>query len=265
MQIKFWINIYLLKKTKSYRFRSYCALMLVLSACLISSNVWSSQQPSFRHLTIDDGLTQNAVYSILQDSRGFMWFATKDGLNRYDGRNFEVYRHNPIDSTTISDAFVMQLHEDSRGRIWIGSISGDVNIFHRETEFFCKIPLENVPGEKATTNEITDITEGPDGSVWIATKGDGLIKILVDEDFGCNYNYRQFLHDPADNRSLNSNRVGNLFFDEPKLCGLVPRKGSTNSTKKVNHFPEPFLKPGIRMHLQAPVNTKSRNASQPGR
>jgi len=252
MQIKFWINIYLLKKTKSYRFRSYCALMLVLSACLISSNVWSSQQPSFRHLTIDDGLTQNAVYSILQDSRGFMWFATKDGLNRYDGRNFEVYRHNPIDSTTISDAFVMQLHEDSRGRIWIGSISGDVNIFHRETEFFCKIPLENVPGEKATTNEITDITEGPDGSVWIATKGDGLIKILVDEDFGCNYSYRQFLHDPADNRSLSSNRVGNLFFDEQKTLWIGTEEGLNQFHEESESFSRTVFE---TRHPDAPISS----------
>jgi two-component system, sensor histidine kinase ChiS len=181
---------------------------------LLSFGNTFAQQPTFRHLSIDDGLSQNAVYSILQDSRGFMWFGTKDGLNRYDGRKFVAYQHNPFDSTSISDAYVTNMLEDSRGRIWISSLSGDVNIFHRETEFFCKIPLENMSGEKATTNEITDIAEGPDGSVWIATNGDGLIKVLVNDNSGCDYGYKHFLHDPADNRSLNSNRVGNLLFDE---------------------------------------------------
>jgi ligand-binding sensor domain-containing protein len=107
--------------------------------CLLYADLFS-QQVTFRHLSIDDGLSQNAVYSILQDSRGFMWFGTKDGLNRYDGRKFVAYQHNPFDSTSISDAYVTNLLEDSRGRIWISSLSGDVNIFHRETEFFCKIP-----------------------------------------------------------------------------------------------------------------------------
>ncbi|MDZ7717366.1 MAG: two-component regulator propeller domain-containing protein [Balneolaceae bacterium] len=192
--------------------------------CLLAIDAFS-QQVNFRHLTIDDGLSQNAVYSILQDSRGFMWFGTKDGLNRYDGRNFVVYQHDPFDLTTISDAFVMKLYEDSRGRIWTGSISGDINIFQRETEIFCKIPMENESGEKVTTNEITDIAEGPDGTIWIATKGDGLFNILVDGDIGCNYNYRRFLHDPADDRSLNSNRVGNLYFDEHETFWIGTEEG----------------------------------------
>ncbi|MFN2372689.1 MAG: two-component regulator propeller domain-containing protein, partial [Cyclonatronaceae bacterium] len=212
-------------KSDLHRFKYYSAIALLISLWLLASEELISQQLTFRHLTIDDGLSQNAVYSILQDSRGFMWFGTKDGLNRYDGRNFEVYQHNPFDSTSISDAFVMRLFEDSRGRVWIGSLSGDVNVLQRETEHFCKIPLEKESGEKVTTNEITDFAEGPDGTIWIATKGDGLIKILVDDQNGCNYAYRQFLHDPADDRSLISNRVGNLFFDEHQAFWIGTEEG----------------------------------------
>jgi signal transduction histidine kinase/ligand-binding sensor domain-containing protein/DNA-binding response OmpR family regulator len=184
-----------------------------------------AQDLKFRHLTIDDGLSQNAVFSILQDNHGFMWFGTKDGLNRYDGRNFMIYQHNPFDSTSISDAYVTKLLEDRRGNIWTGSLSGDVNVFNTETDIFCKIPLENESGENITTNEITDIAEGPDGAVWIATKGDGLIKILVDDDSGCDIGYKQFKHDPADDRSLASNRVGNLFFDEHQTFWIGTEEG----------------------------------------
>jgi len=185
----------------------------MLFCCLFAGQVLA-QQPSFRHLNIDDGLSQNAVYSILKDSKGFMWFGTKDGLNRYDGSNFVIYQHNPFNSNSISDAYVTKLLEDSRGHIWTGSLSGDINVFQRKTEAFCKIPMDNNAGEKVITNEITDIAEGPDGSVWVATKGDGLFKILVTDEKGCKYGFRQFMHDPDDARSLNSNRVGNLLFDE---------------------------------------------------
>lgn len=181
--------------------------------CLIAADVFS-QQLYFRHLTIDDGLSQNAVYSILQDRRGFMWFGTKDGLNRYDGRNFVVYQHNPFDSTSISDAFVMKLYEDNRGRIWTGSISGEINIFHRETDVFQRISLMSNTGEKINSNEITGITEGPDGSIWIGTMGDGLLNIVADENNQDSYTFKQYLNDANNARSLSSNVVSNLLIDE---------------------------------------------------
>jgi len=107
------------KSTRSFTQSSTIASCLLL--CFLITEPLTSQQANFRHLSIDDGLSQNAVYLILQDSRGFMWFGTKDGLNRYDGRNFVVYQHKPFDSTTISDVFIMKLYEDIRGLIWTGS------------------------------------------------------------------------------------------------------------------------------------------------
>lgn len=199
-------------------------VLLILIFCLIATEGFS-QQVTFRHLSIDDGLSQNAVYSMLQDKQGFMWFGTKDGLNRYDGRNFVVYQHDPFDSTTISDAYVSRLLEDSRGVIWTGSLSGDINVFQRERGVFCEISMVNKLGEKVITNEITDIAEGPDGNIWIATKGDGLFNILVDDRKNCNYNYRRFLHDPADDLSLSSNRIGNLFFDENQTFWVGTEEG----------------------------------------
>jgi signal transduction histidine kinase/ligand-binding sensor domain-containing protein/AraC-like DNA-binding protein len=221
-----------LNTKNSHTIKKFSAIVCFLLLCFLKSEPLIAQQANFRHLSIDDGLSQNAVYAILQDSRGFMWFGTKDGLNRYDGRNFEVYQHNPFDSTTISDAYVTKLLEDSRGNIWTGSLSGDVNVLRRKTELFCKIPMIDERGIKVTTNEITDIAEGADGAIWIATKGDGLFKLLIDDGNGCNYSYRQFLHDPTDDRSLNSNRVGNLFFDEHQTFWIGTEEG-------LNQFHEP--------------------------
>lgn len=222
----------------------------------------ASEPVNFRHLTINDGLSQNAVFSILQDSRGFMWFGTKDGLNRYDGHNFMIYQHNPFDSTSVSDNFIHRLFEDSRGRIWIGSISGDVNVFYRESEIFCRILQEKMHGDKLTTNEITAIAEAPDGTMWLATKGDGLIQILVDGANGCHCSYRQFLHDPADDRSLSSDLVANLFFDENGVLWVGTENGLNQYDKSTKSFtrtlfetkhPEALVMPGdykiCAMHL----------------
>lgn len=173
-----------------------------------------TQQLKFRHLTIDNGLSQNAVYSILQDSQGFMWFGTKDGLNRYDGRNFVVYQHNPFDTTTISDSFVKKMYKDSRGRIWTGSLSGEINVFYREAEIFQRISLLSDTGEKINSNEITEITEGPDGTMWIGTIGDGLLNIFVEENNENSFTFKQYLNDLNNDQSLSSNVVSSLLIDE---------------------------------------------------
>ena len=78
----------------------------------------------FTHLTTNDGLSQSYVTAILQDRRGFMWFATRDGLNRYDGNAFVVYKHNPNDPGSLSANFIQDLIEDDDGNLWIATNTG---------------------------------------------------------------------------------------------------------------------------------------------
>jgi len=235
----------------------FCAVF-----CLGMFTYSTAQNISFRHLNINDGLSQNAVFAIIQDSKGFMWFGTKDGLNRFDGYNFVVYQHNPFDSNTIANNYINRLFEDSRGRIWTGSMSGDVSVFQRDDELFCRVPMVKESGEKLTTNEITFIAEAADGTIWIGTKGDGLIQILVDGESGCNYSYNQFLNDPADNQSLSSNLVTTLLFDENEVLWVGTENGLNQYHKANNSFtttifdtkhPEALEMPGAHrissMHL----------------
>jgi ligand-binding sensor domain-containing protein len=78
----------------------------------------------FGRITTEDGLSHNTVTSILQDSRGFMWFGTEDGLNRYGGYAFTVYRHDPDDPHSLRDDSIMALYEDRAGVLWIGTQTG---------------------------------------------------------------------------------------------------------------------------------------------
>ena len=91
----------------------------------------------FTHLTTNDGLSQGYVTAILQDRRGFMWFATRDGLNRYDGNAFVVYKHNPNDPGSLSSNFIQDLIEDDHGYLWISTNTG-VNKFDPITERFTR-------------------------------------------------------------------------------------------------------------------------------
>ncbi|MBL7957127.1 MAG: response regulator [Flavobacteriales bacterium] len=93
----------------------------------------------FRHISIKDGLSQGMVHAITQDRYGFMWFGTKDGLNRYDGYSFTVYRHDPADSTTVRNSFINAVLEDRAGRLWVGTPTG-LDVFDRATETFHHLP-----------------------------------------------------------------------------------------------------------------------------
>src|SRR5438477_10947747 len=77
----------------------------------------------FETIGIDDGLSQGMVNCIVQDHYGFIWFATKDGLDRYDGYHFVIYRHDPSDPNSIADNYVETVFEDSKGRLWVGTRS----------------------------------------------------------------------------------------------------------------------------------------------
>src|ERR1700684_1168128 len=81
----------------------------------------------FCHFGTEGGLSQSNVTCILRDKQGFMWFGTRDGLNRYDGYDFDVYKNVPEDSLSLSSNFVTSIMEDRNGDIWVGTWGGGVN------------------------------------------------------------------------------------------------------------------------------------------
>ena len=83
-----------------------------------------AQELKFCHITTEQGLSVGAVNCVLQDSRGFMWFGTQDGLNKYDGYTITVFKHNPLDSNSLSTNFINTLYEDKNGILWIGCSGG---------------------------------------------------------------------------------------------------------------------------------------------
>lgn len=99
----------------------------------------------FLHYTLRDGLSQNSVHCIFQDKDGLIWIGTQDGLNSFDGKKFNVYRHDDNDSNTISDQFVLTIKEDREGYLWIGTRNG-LNRFSKRTGLFERFYVR--PNEK---------------------------------------------------------------------------------------------------------------------
>jgi len=127
----------------------------------------------FQRITQEQGLSDPTAFSIFQDTRGFMWFGTVDGLNRFDGYSVVVYRHEPTDSNTIADNFVRGIHEDSRGTgLWIGTRSG-LEQFDPVTEKFRHYEITPNP-KRPGDNEVRVIYEDRAGNLWVGAKLNGL-------------------------------------------------------------------------------------------
>lgn len=131
---------------------------------------------NFSMLTIRDGLSQGMINYMLQDRFGFMWFGTKDGLNRYDGYQFVVYRHDPEVPYSLADNHVKSIFEDSKGRLWVGTSNGGLDLFDRKTERFYHFRHQPNDPNTISDNLVSQITEDRAGNIWIST-GKGVDRI----------------------------------------------------------------------------------------
>lgn len=123
----------------------------------------------FKHITKDDGLSSNKVLCITQDKTGFMWFGTEDGLTRYDGTSFEIFRNNPEDTFSLTNNYVNCVLEDlSDGNLWVGTNKG-LNYFNKASYRF-EQNFKNYPGEKIITEGLIQaVFIDHNKNLWVGT------------------------------------------------------------------------------------------------
>jgi len=147
-----------------------CLFILLQYVCIVS-NAQNSRIP-FEHIGMTEGLSESNILSIVQDNRGFMWFGSWDGLNKYDGYKITVYKNRSGDSTSISNNFINRVAADKNGNLWLATNDG-LNFFDRSKEVFKR--YKNKPGDANSVcgNIINGVLVDKAGMVWIGTM-DGL-------------------------------------------------------------------------------------------
>lgn len=144
----------------------------------------------FKNLSVQNGLSQNTVNTILQDKQGFMWFGTKDGLNRYDGLSFRKFKHDDRSQRSIGNNFITALYEDEKGNIWVGTDVG-LYIYYPEKDFFehfTELSAENTKIE----HTVTAISGDNQGCVWVAVESQGLFCYKLEKEKLRNYTLENF-------------------------------------------------------------------------
>lgn len=197
-------------------------LLLLIVVVAVSSSVYA-RHPVFKatRLTSLDGLSDDMVLCALQDSRGFMWFGTRNGLNRYDGYRITVFHHQKTDTTSLSDVAAHSLLQDSRGRLWIGS-TNSVNLFDPVSERFTRYCYDPRNPDGMLPGEVVAICEDRTGCLWLITDNtqQGLQKL--NPETGVITTYR---HNPHDPYSLSNNSAGSICRDSSGTIWVVTGNG----------------------------------------
>lgn len=159
--------------------------------------------PQFQHISVNDGLSDSHISSIVQDHKGFMWFGTHDGLNRYDGFEFKIFKHDPKDSTSIPSDFIQSLTLLKDSSLWVGTNNGMVGKFDRSSNTFTAYKI--YPADKGPVY-VTDIYEHSNGLLYIGTTS-GLFVFDRKNNRVNEFNFTE-IEDPS------SKRVRAIYADE---------------------------------------------------
>ncbi|MBN2172205.1 MAG: response regulator [Candidatus Krumholzibacteriota bacterium] len=180
----------------------------------------------FRNLDLESGLSQSSVTCMLQDSRGFLWLGTWDGLNRYDGNGFTIFRADPDDSTTLSENGILCLAEDAAGDLWIGTEGGGFCRLDHVTDRFTRYRCDADSSVTAGATTINGIAVAGRGPIWLASERAGLLR-FDPRTRRC----EALRHDPADATSLADDTVNDVMIaadgavwaaTDAGLCRLAP-------------------------------------------
>jgi signal transduction histidine kinase/ligand-binding sensor domain-containing protein/DNA-binding response OmpR family regulator len=197
---------------------------LFIFLIFLSPFVGISQQVRFKHLSINDGLSQNTVFSISQDHDGFMWFGTKDGLNKFDGYSFTVYHNELNNSNSIDANYITALYTDSHGTLWAGTENGMVNRYLKSSDSFERIALPLLNSLSKNTTEIKVISEDRNGTIWVGTGDNGIFKLPISNNQVEHNGIKQYYQDEKQ-KSLSNNTIRGLYADEKGFLWIATEEG----------------------------------------
>lgn len=147
-------------------FRYKFKVLILFSVILISNGILANNNPIFKNINSSDGLSQHDINCITQDNEGFLWFGTNDGLNKYDGYNFKVFRPSKSTNSSISGRIIQKVISDFYGNLWIASLDGGLNHYNSKYETFTNF------NDKLSQygKYVNDVTISDDGILWVQFK-----------------------------------------------------------------------------------------------
>jgi ligand-binding sensor domain-containing protein/DNA-binding CsgD family transcriptional regulator len=177
--------------------------LISLFACSNLSSQGIKDFNNFQRLSIEHGLSQSVVTCMIQDSNGFLWFGTQDGLNRYDGYSFKFFCHDPEDPNSLSESVIDCLFEDKSGNIWIGTAARGLNRYNPVTGAITYYRYDPDNPGSISSDYVRSIHEDRFGNLWVGAL-DRLNRYDPQKDTFQNYLFERFAPNSTQYRSIRS-------------------------------------------------------------
>jgi len=159
--------------------KNYFYIFFVLFTIFSTQLVYAQDTYFFKLISKQNGLSSNTINSITEDKHGFIWIATDDGLNRFDGQKVTTFFNNPEDTSTISSNIVDLIYTDRKGRFWVGTFD-KLHLYDEKKEAFIDVAHNQAPEIKNKVKHVHTMAEDKDGWLWLGTR-DGLYKLYINE------------------------------------------------------------------------------------
>jgi ligand-binding sensor domain-containing protein/signal transduction histidine kinase len=215
------------------------ASVRILSLFILAASAWTekieaqSRQVKFERFALEQGLLQSSITCILQDRYGLMWLGTYDGLNKFDGYSFTIYKHDPLDASSLSDNQILSICENpaAPNTLWIGTFSGGLNKFDRDTGQFTRFINDPQNPHSLSDNRVNAVHSDHTGTLWIGT-ANGLNKFD-----GATGQFVRFVNDPANPHSLSHNHITSICEDQAGTLWI----GTAGGLNRFDHATAQFI------------------------
>lgn len=199
----------------------YIKIFIAFTLMMTSATIVAQDVLKFEYISSKDGLSQNTVFSILTDKKGFLWIGTMNGLNRYDGKSFKIYKSQSNSSEMLTNNRISRLWQDDNDFIWIQSYDGFYHLFNQQKETFQTLPsyTDNIEERNSTA---TSFCQYDHNTIFVGSTASGVFILQYDKETN-EYTTRQFVS--RGKESITNNHVLNIYKDANKNLWILTRKG----------------------------------------
>ncbi len=184
---------------------------------MLTNIIAQTKEITFNHISLEDGLSQSVILDVVQDSSGFLWIATQDGLNRYDGQEFKIFKNLPEDTNSISGNWINTLSIGNDSTLWIGTFRNGFGKFNTKTHKFKRFILDTAKNKKKyAIGKIIPFNN----YLFVSTYGNGLYQINL-----YNNQIKHFQHNPKNSTSIEANFVRSMILSKNKFLWIGTTKG----------------------------------------